>query len=598
MENKYNVNGLLNKTADVKEAENTESGKAAEVTEVTEVEQKAKAMEAVVQRLMAKLMTEIPAPVYEKTVRREISIVLSDGVKLASVAYLPEGEGPFPVILHRFPYGPSEFPEHDLAGELFVKQGYVYFTNRCRGTGLSEGHINAFEQETADGLEVLDFVSKQEWCDGNIGTYGASYMGHVQWSIAGTKNPALKTMYIQVFGGHPYESFYRNGMLRQDIWQSWVTGNGGNARERSEVEAMELHRKAFAIKPPEKIGEILLDDPVQWAKKILTCPEESGDTWQKGFWKEYEDNAKKLELPILMQCGWYDLFCQSQLDAWRALPKQTREKSLCLIGPWDHYGFTNGVLPYPDSDKYGVMQIKTTLLWFEHFLKGKPLELPVGGVEAYSIGDNVWKFWEDDIAASDVYRLYLGSHTLMKATAENGKFTYVYDPDHPVASLALGLNKGAVLAPRTGEREEEGVYSFVSEPLKHDVKLAGKMRAELFVSSTVPATAFTLGLFEERGESAYMILNDITDIRYEKGCFVPYEPGTVKKIVLESQDILWTFQKGNRIRIDVSSSDFPWYNAHTNTTVVWGKAVESAVAENTIYFGEETPSQIILPVEE
>lgn len=592
MENKYNVNGLLNQATD------TEGAEKAGAVEASEAEQKAKAMEAVVQVLMAKLMTELPAPVYEKAVRREIPIVLSDGVKLAGVAYFPEGEGPFPVILHRFPYGPSEFPEHDLAGELFAKQGYVYFTNRCRGTGLSEGHICAFEQETADGLEVLDFVSRQEWCDGNIGTYGASYMGHVQWSIAGTKNPALKTMYIQVYGGHPYETFYRNGMLRQDIWQSWVTGNGGNARNRSEEEALKMHQKAFEIKPPERIGEILLGDPVEWAKRIFTCPEEAGDTWQEGFWKELEDNAKGLELPVLLQCGWFDLFLQSQLDSWRALPKQTREKSLCLVGPWDHYGFTNGVLPYPDNDKYGVMQIKTTLQWFGHFLKGEPLELPVGGVEAYSIGSNVWKFWEDDIAASGRYQLYLGSHTLQEDGPENGKYTYTYDPEHPVASLALGLNKGTVLAPKAGEREDEGVYSFVSAPLEHDVKLAGKMRAELFVSSTAPATAFTVGLFEERGEDAYLILNDITDIRYEKGRFVPYEPGTVKKIVLESQDIVWTFQKGYRIRIDVSSSDFPWYNAHNNTMVVWGKATESAVAENTIYFGEETPSQIILPVEE
>lgn len=591
MANEYNVNGLLNQEAEGKEPEKAESG------EPTEAEKKAKAMEALVQGLMAKLMTEIPAPVYEKTVRREIPIVMSDGVKLAGVAYFPEGEGPFPVILHRFPYGPSEFPEHDLGAELFARQGYVYFANRCRGTGLSEGHIRAFEQERADGLEVLDFISGQEWCDGNIGTYGASYMGHVQWSVAGTKNPALKTMYIQVFGGHPYETFYRNGMLRQDIWQSWVTGNGGNARDRSEEEAMEMHRKAFGIRPPEKIGEILLDDPVEWAKRILTCPEEAGDTWQKGFWREYEDHAKSLKLPILLQCGWFDLFCQSQLDSWRALPKETREKSLCLIGPWDHYGFTNGVLPYPDNEKYGVMQIKTALQWFAHFLKGEPLELPVGGVEAYHIGDNVWKFWEDDIAVPDTCRFYLGSHTLREEPAEKGSYSYTYDPEHPVASLALGLNKGTVPGPKAGEREKEGVYSFVSEPLERDVKLAGKLRTELFVSSTAPATAFTVGLFEERAEGAYLILNDITDIRYEKGRFLPYEPGTVKKVVLESQDIAWTFQKGNRIRIDISSSDFPWYNAHNNTTVVWGKATESVVAENTLYFGGETLSQIVLPVE-
>lgn len=587
MSNEYNVNGLLNTT----------DAQAHSTSQEAAPEKPATDMEALVQFLTKLLMAEIPEPVCENALRREIPVILSDGTRLASVAYFPEGTGPWPVIIQRFPYGPSEFPEHDTMGEIFAKRGYVYFTNRCRGTGLSEGRINAFEQETADGLEVLDFVSAQEWCDGNIGTYGASYMGHVQWSIAGPKNPALKTMYIQVFGGHPYETYYRNGMFKQDIWQSWVTGNGGNARDRSEAEALRMHKEAFDILPPVKMGEVLLHDPVEWAQKIMTNPEEANDAWQKGFWREYEDNAKSLDLPILLQCGWFDLFCKSQLESWHALPAQTRQKSLCLVGPWDHYGFTNNVLEYPGQEKFGVMQVKTAFMWFDHFLKGKPLKLPVGGVETYSIGDNVWKFWPDDILSNAQVQFYLGSRTLEKTVPENGKFTYTYDPKHPVESLELGLNRGAIIGPKAGAREAQGVYSFVTEPLASDIYLAGSMLTELFVSSMAEATAFTMSLFDVRADgNSYLIYNDITDIRYEQDRFVPYKPGTVKKIAISSQDIVWTFKKGNRIRIDISSSDFPWYNAHNNTTVIWGNATESVVTENTVYFGKDTPSRIVLPV--
>ncbi|OUP83992.1 hypothetical protein B5F07_09065 [Lachnoclostridium sp. An169] len=578
----YNVNGLMNQD----EEEQHDPEKAAEQAEAA----------ARIQKIVSRLFAELPKPVCEHALRREMSVTMPDGVKLACVAYFPEGRGPWPVILHRFPYGPSKFPDHDPAAEIFARQGYVYFECRCRGTGLSEGYFQAFEQETDDGAAVLDFVSAQDWCDGNIGTYGASYMGHTQWAVAGTDNPALRTMYIQVYGGHPYETFYRNGMIRQDIWQSWITGNGGDARDRAESLSAELNQKAFGIRPPEKIGEILLGDPLPWAQKILTSPQETDDAWQKGFWKELKDRAERLRLPVALQCGWFDVFFQSQMDSWRALPPETREKSLCLIGPWDHFGMTNGVLPYPDQERYGVLQIKTTLQWFAHFLKGEPLTLPVGGVQAYCIGDNVWRFWKEDLKAGEHFRLYLGSRSLETEAPEKGHFTYSYDPEHPVASLALGLNKGTVLSPKAGEREKEGVYSFVSGPLEQDVRLTGKMRAELFVSSTAPATAFTVGLFDERPEGAYLVINDITDIRYEKDHFADYTPGTVKKIVLESQDIVWTFRKGNRIRIDVSSSDFPWYNAHTNTTVNWGKATESAVADNTVWFGGDTLSKIVLPV--
>ena len=557
--------------------------------------EKTNSADAVVQMLMMKLAQELPPAEYKNFIRKQIWVTLSDGVRLICDAHLPDGEGPWPVILQRSPYGPVALPEQDLMGQILAKRGYVYVANRCRGTGLSEGHITAFEQEIKDGEEVLDFIAAQDFCNGNIGTYGASYMGHVQWSVAGSKNLALKTMYIQVFGAHPYENFYRNGLLRQEIWQSWITGNGGNARDRSEEVAAKLYEQAFEVKPPEKIGEVLLSDPADWAMKILASPEEKEDAWQRGFWKEYEEQAKKLNLPILLQCGWFDLFCQSELDTWRMLPDETRKKSLCLVGPWDHYGFTNHVLPYKDEDRYGVMQIKTAIAWFDHFLKGKPLTLQTGGMEVYCIGEDTWKFYPDDLPEGEKAEFYLGDHVLDKKRQEQGCYTYTYDPKYPVESLSLGLNRGTLIGPAAGEREQ--VYSFVSEPLTEDVALLARMKLKLYLSSTAPATALTVWLYDVREDgNAYLVYDDGKDIRYEGGQFEHYEPGTVKKVTLECQEMAWTFKKGNRIRIDISSSDFPWYNAHNNTEVPWGKATESVIAENTIYFGGDFPSTVVFPV--
>lgn len=576
MEDKYNVNGLLN-----------------EKKELTEEEKKAAEMAEVIRVLMLKLKSELPPEEHQQIERKLFRIPMSNGETLEAVVYMPAGGGRWPVILQRTPYGPVEFPESDVAAEIFAKRGYAYCVVRCRGTGGSDGRIAAFEQETEDGLEVIDYIAALDWCDGSIATYGASYMGHSQWAVAGCKNPALKTMYIQVFGGHPYSSFYRNGMLLQDIWQSWITGNGGNARGRTVEEANALHQKAFSLKPPVRIGE-LVNDPVEWGIKILENPQECDQGWQQGFWKEYEENAKKLSLPILLQCGWFDLFCQAQMNAWRALPKQTRAKSLCLVGPWDHYGFTNQVLPYPGQDQYGVMQLKTAISWFDHHLKGKPLDLPIGGMQTYCIGEDVWKFWPDVMCAEDSRVFYLSEDVLTDEPGDHGMVCYTYDPEHPVQSLTLGLNKGTVIMPKPGQREN--VFSFVSEPLEEDVCLAGSMTAELYVSSSAPATAFTVTLAEERPDgNGYLVFNDISDIRYEYDRFEEYTPGTVKKMVLRCMDTLWTFKKGSRIRIDISSSDFPWYNAHNNTTVPWGRATQKTVAENTLYYGNTYPSAIHLP---
>lgn len=578
MEDKYNVNGVLN-----------------EKKELTEEEKNAARMAEVVRIMMLKLVTELPPEEHTAVSRREFRIPMSNGETLAGVVYMPEGEGPaWPVILQRTPYGPVEFPETDVVGEIFAKRGFAYCIVRCRGTGASDGCLVAFEQETQDGLEVIDYISTLQWCNGSIGTYGASYMGHSQWAVAGCKNPALKTMYIQVFGGHPYASFYRNGMLLQDIWQSWITGNGGNARGRTVEEANRLHQQAFSLKPPARIGE-LVHDPVEWGVKMLTNPQECDPGWQQGFWKEYEETAKTLSLPILLQGGWFDLFCQAQMDAWRNLPKETRAKSLCLIGPWDHYGFINHVLPYPGQEQYGVMQLKTALQWFDHHLKGKTLELPVGGMQTYCIGENAWKFWPDVMHAEDSRVFYLGEAALTDEPGGRGMVCYTYDPEHPVQSLTLGLNKGTVVMPKPGERKN--VFSFVSEPLEEDVCLTGSMTAELYVSSSAPATAFTVTLVDERPDgNGYLVFTDISDIRYEHDHFEEYVPGTVKKMELHCMETLWTFQKGSRIRVDISSSDFPWYNIHNNTTVPWGQAMQTAVAENAVYYGNAHPSAIHFPI--
>lgn len=576
MAEQYNVNGVMNES------------------DTTIEDQKQAAFAAYIAYLTQKLQEELPQEQYSSVQRRRIAMPMPDGISLDSVVYMPAGDAAWPVILQRCPYGPVDFPETDTVGEIFAKRGYAYCIVRCRGTGRSEGRINAFEQETDDGLAVIDFVASQPWCDGNIGTYGASYMGHSQWAVANCRNPALKTMYIQVFGAHAYESFYRAGMLRQDIWQSWVTGNGGDARDRTPEEALRLHQQAFDLKPKSKIGQ-LVNDPVEWGVKIITNPEECNDAWQTGFWKTYEDNARKLSLPILLQCGWFDLFCQSQIDAWRFLPETTRQKSLCLIGPWDHYGFTNRVLPYPGQEQFGVMQIKTALQWFDHFLKGAPLVLPTGGVQAYTIGDDRWQFWQDDFAGSDSVTFYLADNALQPSPGASGEITYSYDPENPVASLALGLEKGTVIMPAPGQREN--VFSFVSAPLERDVCLTGSMVAQLYVSSSAEATAFTITLVDERTDgNGYMVLNDIADIRYEKDHFETYTPGKIKKIAIRTPDILWTFKAGSKIRIDISSSDFPWFNAHTNTAINWGHATESVISQNTVFFGAGMPSCIMLPV--
>lgn len=539
---------------------------------------------------------------YQKTISRRVNVPMPDGVKLSGFLTTPEKEGAYPVILVRNPYVSNSFVYEGIL-PLFSKYGYATLLVEVRGSQTSEGEWLPFEHEMKDGCAVLDWISGQDWCNGKIGCFGGSYLGHVQWAVASSRHPALKSLFIQVYGPTPYDTFWRRGMFRQDIWSIWVTQMMGSHRLMAGVPAAQL-QESLVYRPQNTIGEHFIGEHVDWYTNWVTNSKSTDDYWTKGFWGDFYKTAEQAAVPMLLAGGWNDIFLRPELEAFRRLPEDIRRRSRFLIGPWNHGGQCNGDITYPNSND-DLFFIREGLEWFDYTLRDMDYHHTLGGVDAYNIGGDGYVIYPHDITFSSRQTFYLaGDNALLRDAGEDGTSAYDYDPeDCPendwgnILGYGADPNYGGPKKQRpAGSRPDE--LSFVSEPLLEALDISGAICAELYVSSDVPATAFSITVDEVFADgTAINIRDDITDIRYyDETSYADYVPGTVVKLSLSMADITWRLKKGSRLRVDIASSNHPAYHIHPNTTECWADATILRKAHQTIYYGAGHPSCIILPV--
>lgn len=538
----------------------------------------------------------------KKVKSKRIKIPMSDGVKLSAFMTRPKEKKPYPVILVRSPYEINKFVYEGIL-PVMSKYGYVTVLVEVRVSQTSEGEWLPFENEMRDGKDVLDWIAAQEWCDGNIGCFGGSYLGHVQWAMANANHPALKTLCIQVYGPTPYDTFWRRGMFRQDIWSVWATQMMGDHRFKVALPGEQL-KEGMQYRPQNRIGEHFIGEHLDWYSNWIHNGKQTDAYWAEGFWGEFYKTAEEASVPMLIEGGWNDIFLRPELEAFRRMPESIRKKSRVLIGPWDHRGNANGDLTYPNSND-DVYFIKNGIEWFDYMLKGKPYPHKLGTVAAYNIGGDGYVEYEGDIAATGKKELYLAADgRLAEEKGAAGSISYEYDPENVPTNLwgnilgdsSVPLCGGPRKQRAIGERTDE--ISFVSSPVPSDTDIAGAIEVQLYVASDAPATAFSVTVCEvfENGD-AYNITSDITDIRYpDEKEYREYEPGERRKLHLIMTDVTWRIKGGSRIRVDIASSNYPAYHIHPNTTENWADTTTSAKARQTVFYGENQASKIVMPV--
>lgn len=530
---------------------------------------------------------------------KEVMVEMRDGVKLRTVVYFPDTEGPWPTLFTRTPY-PMEAIESANAEE-YAKREYVYIFQFCRGTVGSEGNWVPNDNDRNDGIDSVKWLSEQTWCK-SIGIHGISYMSFTAWMIADSLPEKVKTLYLCHYGVDRYLSAYKDGLFRHDILTGWAMGNAGKPVKTDYVQSS-LYR------PHINVDCDLWGIELKWYKQWITKTDYDDKYWHRGVWETLRKMPEKVKIPVCIMAGWYDHHLEGTILGYEKLNEIVKDKSKIVIGGWNH----DFVPCVPAHDhKNAALNIQAHMFtWFDNILvKEQPAE---SGVETYIIGEDRWRKWNkwpiENNSLKNVFLTtekrndYNGYTAASHQQLQETEISYDYDPNDPVYSrggetiFVSQDQRGSRLQEQPGYKKD--VISFVSEPLNEDIKIAGKINAKLFVASDCEDTCFTAKVMEVLSDGdAYNIRSSITTLAFRNASYsrITYKPGEIVEINIEMLPITWTIKKGFSIRIDISSSNFPEYAVHSNYPGVWSLQDKTKIAHQTIYFGGRYSSRIEIPV--
>ena len=548
-----------------------------------------------------RMRSGLPAFTYGAGDKFDTMVAMQDGTRLFTTIQLPDGEGPFPAILVRSPYAQVSLILRDTLCGRFVRYGYACVFQDTRGQGGSEGGWNpGGNTEIEDGRDTLHWLAEQSFQDGNIAMVGSSYLASVQFAaLAGGVPDELKTIVPAMYTTDNRGVMYQDGMFRHETYTAWASMMRGSGV--SLTSAGDEYQQAIRFRPHVEVDQAVFGLPMPWYRQMISAESPRADYWHRPDTVAVREVLETTRVPMLMIGGWYDVFFGPQFEDWQRLASQP--DSRYIIGPYTHSG-TTGDLPTPNSEG-GRFQWKQMLPWLEHHLKGEPLTLPTG-LSIYVMGEGEWQERERWPAATTKKTLHLSNLPEAKACDGGalaelpgpGEARFHYDPDDPVPTrggagmLAYNLPGYGGAPPANVEQsglcERDDVLSFATEVLSESLLIEGAIEVTLDVSSSAPDTAFTAKLIEAFPDGqSFNIRDSITSLAFRNGADErqAYQRGDRVEINLEFWPIAWRVQRGSRLRLDVSSSDFPKFHAHTNRAGNWADQTAADVAEQVVYGG-------------
>ncbi|GEM_PF-1979301 len=519
---------------------------------------------------------------------------MRDGVKLLTWVELPgDGTGKYPAILSRNPYAPApaaDVPEvqENLPESYAAQNGFARVDQNCRGKGGSEGDFVPFHDERADGLDTIAWIEQQPWFDGRIYLTGGSYLGFVQLAMYEVLPPSVKGAFTAVMADDGRYTFFRNGVFKADLGPIWFPGvyhyqdliygsaHGSYDAEWDKNPMSTYMRRIYGYDVPA-FNNIwyLRNDP-------MAMP----DYFSQAF-----NCMTKLHTPMLMVTGWSEPFFSGTWRMWDKIPAGIKSSCAFVVGPWSHGCAVDPTWSYPFEN--GNQPRDLEMQWFLYLRDGKPMDngVRLGAVNYYHVGKAAWECADAFPDEAQTKKLYLvDGGKLTDCAPADGSVTYRYDPLDP-ARFPGGPNSfdhtpnGFADQPEPNFRPD--VKTFMTAPLTQDLTLAGKIAASFEVSTTAQATMFLIRVccVQENG-----VATPMGDCPTELN---PAAAGEKTTITFETDPLCWTLHKGERLRVDVMSSDAHSYRPHTNTRAEWLTAVETVVADNTVWFGN---SVLSLPV--
>jgi putative CocE/NonD family hydrolase len=614
---------------------------------------------------------------YDVAVMREVMIPMRDGTRLATDIYRPVLNGtvcetPLPVLLERTPYDKVGLAARSGCGRYFAERGYVVAVQDVRGRFRSEGVFRFLLGEGTDGYDTVEWLAAQPWCDGQVGTYGTSYMGWVQSALAVLRPPHLKAMYLNQSAHNGHTNSLRQGGAFELRFLCWAVREAALSPEAAHDPAIQqalgnVNLRHWLTKLPLQRGRSPLRLAPAYEDYLLELVSH-GD--YDAFWKQPDLNFEEhfaglADVPTVYSGAWYDSYTRSTCTSYAALAPQKQGPIRLIMGPWTHGIDALGKTFAGDIDlgKDAAVDFNALqLAWFDQHLKGmEPAPVWEAPVTIFVMGGgdggknragrlNHGGAWRTErewpLARAQDTPFYLHADgTLRPETPQeaDAASTYQYDPRHPVPTIGGNISTMGGLQPLPpgsawvppAERERDiivpgggfdqrealevfgctppyfplsarhDILIFETQPLTESVEVIGPITVHLWVSSSAPDTDFTAKLLDvypphlDYPEGYDLNLCDgILRMRYhasrQRQTFL--EPGQVYPCTIELYPTGNLFQAGHRMRLDISSSNFPRFDVNPNTGEPLGRSRMTRIAENTVYHNRQYPSHVVLPI--
>ncbi len=572
-------------------------------------------------------------------IERNAPIPMRDGVILRADIYRPNNELQVPAIVCRNPYGKGQPRLSTVLDPIRTAEaGFAVVFQDTRGRYESEGDFYPFIHEINDGYDTIEWAAKQKWCDGKVGTTGASYHGITQWLAAIAQPSQLKAMFTSVTPSEYHEGFvYQGGAFQLGLILFWTMFQlaPDTARRMSlngivdpedvnrlirANDHMNDHYRRLPLTNQPLLRE---DDKAPYFFDWLRHPVNDE------YWQEIAINRNygKVEVPVYHVGGWYDIFLGGTLESFIRMQqeggsKEARLGQRLLIGPWAHglYGgffpeFNFGVFSSADIIDLTGIQIQ----YFEYHLKAKEIDFDMDSpVRIFIMGENRWrdeKEWPLSRTQYIPWYLHSSGDTGIKEgrlSPENPEQepqdTYLYDPRNPTPTIGgptflPGAFVGANAGPRNqcSVEDRPDVLVYASEPLEQPLEVTGPLTVILYAATSAPDTDFVARLCDVYPDgTSHILAEGILRARFREGTDQQrhIEPGKVYEYKINLVATSNLFKLGHRIRVDIASSSFPRFDRNPNTGNPLGEdgLDDLKHAMQTVFHNSKWPSHILLPI--
>lgn len=553
-------------------------------------------------------------------VSEDVQVEMRDGINLLSDVYLPPRGGPFPVILSRTPYGTrSDLAFQPVLGHFFAENGIAYVTQNVRGRFGSEGTFNAYidGHEISDAYDAVDWIVSQEWSNGIVGVMGESYGAYTAIAAVASGHPAIKAVSSAnisvgdekrvLDGAYPLQS--------SGLWTLKMDdAENGHYQDTGQIDLYHL--------PLITMGEAHDLHDMLWRNRVTGFLE--GSAARRARVLEVYD---MLRVPAVHFGGWYDIFTRGTIATWEGVKlyggdADASEMQWLVMGPWDHKSMSAQFsVPEPPTTignrDIGVEAVSTyrdTLLeFFTYFLKREDngfIDLP--RVQYFNIGENDWRYSEQWPPKESRLRSLFFHSEGSAGLADDGLLdfvppkdepadSYTYDPGNPV-SITENTNiwsRAAELPDRASLRGREDVLTYETGPLLNALEVTGPIAVEIYASSTATDTDITAALVDVYPDGYSLLIQEgilRASFRDKDTGPSPIEPGEVYPFTIDLWATSYTVPAGHKIRLEVSSSNFPRFARNLNNGEPFGMSDKIEVAEQIIYHSDRYPSRLVLPI--